>query len=61
VIALYVGDRRHAQRLGTKIPEAYRQPVTFGPAPYVVYEGVIPAAQHCALRELARTTHHREH
>jgi insertion element IS1 protein InsB len=48
VIAFHVGDRsrRSAKRLWAKIPEAYRQHATFYTDQYVVYEGVIPAAQH---------------
>jgi IS1 family transposase len=62
VIAFYVGDRsrRSARRLWTKIPEAYRQHATFYTDQYVVYEGVIPAAQHRAINKLARTTNHIE-
>ena len=62
VIAFYVGDRsrRSAKRLWAKIPEAYRQHATFYTDQYVVYEGVIPAAQHRAITKLARTTNHIE-
>jgi IS1 family transposase len=47
VIAFHVGDRsrRSAKRLWAKLPEAYRQHATFDTDQYVVYEGVIPAAQ----------------
>jgi insertion element IS1 protein InsB len=62
VIAFHVGDRsrRSAKRLWAKIPEAYRQHATFYTDQYVVYEGVIPAAQHRAISKLARTTNHIE-
>jgi insertion element IS1 protein InsB len=62
VIAFHVGDRsrKSAERLWAKIPEAYRQHVTFYTDPYVVYEGVIPAAQHQAISKLARKTKHIE-
>jgi len=62
VIAFYVGDRsrRSAKRLWAKIPEAYRRHATFYTDRYVVYEGVIPAAQHRAITKLARQTNHIE-
>ena len=63
VIAFHVGDRsrKSAKRLWTKIPEAYRrQQATFYTDPYVVYEGVIPAAQHKAISKLARKSNHIE-
>ena len=62
VIAFHVGDRsrRSAKRLWAKIPDVYRHHATFATDQYVVYEGVIPAAQHRAIRKLARTTHHIE-
>jgi insertion element IS1 protein InsB len=62
VIAFHVGDRsrRSAQRLWAKIPPAYRQHATFYTDQYVVYEGVIPAAQHKAISKLARKTNHIE-
>ncbi len=49
-IAFHVGDRSRtsAKRLWAKIPETYRQHTTFYTDQYVVYEGVIPAAQHRA-------------
>jgi insertion element IS1 protein InsB len=58
VIAFHVGDRRRksAKRLWAKIPDAYRQHATFYTDQYVVYEGVIPAAQHRAISKLARKT-----
>jgi insertion element IS1 protein InsB len=58
VIAFHVGDRRRqsAKRLWAKIPRAYRQHATFDTDQYVVYEGVIPAAQHRAISTLARKT-----
>jgi insertion element IS1 protein InsB len=63
VIAFHVGDRsrRSAKHLWAKIPLAYRQHATFSTDQYVVYEGVIPAAQHKAISKLARKTNHLEH
>jgi insertion element IS1 protein InsB len=62
VIAFHVGDRsrRSAKRLWAKIPQAYRQHATFYTDQYVVYAGVIPAAQHRAISKLARKTNHVE-
>ena len=62
VIAFHVGDRsrKSATRLWAKIPHAYRQHATFYTDQYVVYEGVIPAAQHRAISKLARKTNHIE-
>ena len=62
VIAFHVGDRsrKSAKRLWAKIPETYRQHATFYTDQYVVYEGVIPAAQHRAISKLARKTNHIE-
>jgi insertion element IS1 protein InsB len=62
VIAFHVGDRsrKSAKRLWEKIPEAYRQHATFYTDQYVVYAGVIPAAQHRAIHKLARKTNHIE-
>jgi insertion element IS1 protein InsB len=62
VIAFHVGDRsrKSAKRLWAKIPEAYRQHATFYTDQYVVYAGVIPAAQHRAISKLARKTNHIE-
>jgi insertion element IS1 protein InsB len=62
VIAFHVGDRsrRSAKRLWAKIPEVYRQHAIFYTDQYVVYGGVIPAAQHRAISKLARTTNHIE-
>jgi insertion element IS1 protein InsB len=62
VIAFHVGDRsrRSAKRLWAKMPAAYRQHATFYTDQYVVYAGVIPAAQHRAISKLARTTNHIE-
>ena len=61
-IAFHVGDRcrRSAQRLWAKIPEAYRQHATFYTDQYVMYEGVIPVAQHRAITKPARRTNHLE-
>jgi insertion element IS1 protein InsB len=62
VMAFHVGDRsrQSAKRLWAKIPHAYRQPATFYTDQYVVYAGVIPAAQHRAISKLARKTNHIE-
>jgi insertion element IS1 protein InsB len=62
VIAFHVGDRsrQSAKRLWAKIPLAYRQHGTFYTDQYVVYAGVIPAAQHRASSKLARQTNHIE-
>ena len=40
--------------------KAYRQHATFFTDQYVVYEGVIPGAQHRAISKLARKTNHIE-
>ena len=42
------------------MPAAYRQHATFYTDQYVVYEGVMPAAQQRAIHKLARTTNHLE-
>jgi insertion element IS1 protein InsB len=62
VIAFHVGDRsrKSAKRLWVKIPHAYRQHAMFYTDQYVVYTGVIPAAQHRAISKLARKTNHIE-
>jgi insertion element IS1 protein InsB len=62
VIAFHIGDRSRtsARKLWAKIPQAYRQHATFYTDQYVVYEGVIPAAQHRAINKLARKTNHIE-
>src|SRR5262249_24856014 len=62
IIAFHVGDRSHtsAEHLWAKIPPAYRQHATFYTDHYVVYEKVIPAAQHRAISKWARKTNHLE-
>jgi insertion element IS1 protein InsB len=62
VIAFHVGDRsrKSAIKLWAKIPLAYRQHAMFYTDQYVVYEGVIPPAQHRAISKLARKTNHIE-
>jgi insertion element IS1 protein InsB len=62
VIAFHVGDRRRrsAKRLWAKVPMASRQHATFYTDQYVVYAGVVPAAQHRAISQLARKTNHLE-
>src|SRR5262245_52027105 len=51
VIVFHVGDRsrQSAKQLWAKIPKVYRQHATFYTDQNVVYEGVIPTAQHKAL------------
>ena len=58
VLALHVGDRsrRSAKQWWAKRPRASRQHATFYTDQYVVYEGVMPAAQHGAISKLARQT-----
>jgi|SoiMethySBSTD1v2_1073268.scaffolds.fasta_scaffold1038974_1 insertion element IS1 protein InsB len=46
------------QVTGVKIPQAYCQHATFYTNYYVVYEGVIPVAQHWAINKLVRKTNH---
>jgi insertion element IS1 protein InsB len=62
IIAFHIGDRsrQSAKKLWAKIPKAYRQQATFYTDQYVVYEGVIPAAQHRAINKKARKTNHIE-
>ena len=62
VIAFHVGarSRRSAKQLWAKMPAAYRQHATFYTDQYVVYAGVMPAAQHRAISKLARKTNHIE-
>jgi insertion element IS1 protein InsB len=62
IIAFHVGDRsrKSARKLWAMIPVAYRQQATFYTDQYVVYEGVIPTAQHRAINKKARKTNHIE-
>lgn len=62
IIAFHVGDRsrKSAKKLWAQIPVAYREQATFYTDQYVVYEGVIPAAQHKAITKKARKTNHIE-
>ena len=62
VIAFYIGDRsrRSAKRLWAKIPHTYPQHATFHTDQYLVYAGVLPAAQHRVISKLERTTNHLE-
>jgi insertion element IS1 protein InsB len=62
IIGFHVGDRsrKSARKLWAKIPKTYRQHATFYTDQYVVYIGVIPAAQHHAISKLARKTNHIE-
>jgi insertion element IS1 protein InsB len=58
IIGFHIGDRsrKSARKLWAKIPQAYRRHATFYTDQYVVYEGVIPAAQHRAISKKARKT-----
>jgi len=62
IIAFHVGDRsrKSVKKLWAMIPQAYRQPATFYTDHYVVYQGVMPAAQHYPIGKLARKTNHIE-
>jgi IS1 family transposase len=62
IIAFYVGDRsrKSARQLWGKIPKAHRRYATFHTDQYVVYKGVVPAAQHRAISKKARKTNHIE-
>ncbi len=62
VMAFHIGDRsrKSAKRWWAKIPRSYRQHARFYTDQYVVYESVIPAAQHRAIRKLACQTNHIE-
>ena len=62
IIAFHVGNRsrKSFKKLWAMIPQAYRQHATFYADQYVVYTGVIPAAQHCPIGKLARKTNHIE-
>jgi insertion element IS1 protein InsB len=61
-IAFHVGDcsRKSARQLWGKIPKAYRRYATFHTDQYVVYQSVVPAAQHRAISKKARRTNHIE-
>jgi len=62
IMAFHVGERSHksAEHLWAKMPQAYRQHATFYTDQDVVYEKVMPAAQHRAISKLARKTNHIE-
>jgi insertion element IS1 protein InsB len=62
IIGFHVGDRsrKSARKLWANIPKAYRRHATFYTDQYVVYTGVIPAAQHQPIGKLARKTNHIE-
>src|SRR6266568_1355690 len=62
IIAFPGGDRsrKSFKKLWAMIPQAYRQHATFYTDHYVVYQGVIPAAQHYPIGKLARKTNHIE-
>jgi insertion element IS1 protein InsB len=61
-LALHVGDRRRrsAKRLWAQIPATSRQHATLYTDQSVVYDGVLPTAQHRAISTLARKTNHLE-
>src|SRR5712691_3270700 len=56
----FVQKKASKQRMWAKMPAADRQHATFSTDQYVVYESVIPAAQHRAINKLARKTNHIE-
>ncbi len=62
IIGYYVGDRsrKSARKLWANIPKVYRQQATFYTDHYVVYKGVIPAAQHQPIGKVSRKTNHIE-
>jgi insertion element IS1 protein InsB len=62
IIAFHIGDRSHesAKQLWANLPAVYREQAMFSTDPYVVYTGVIPAAQHKAITKQARKTNHIE-
>jgi IS1 family transposase len=62
IIAFHVGDRsrKSFKKLWSMIPQVYRQHASFYTDQYVVYKGVIPAAQHYPTGKLARKTNHIE-
>jgi insertion element IS1 protein InsB len=55
-----VGLPKYVHSDVAKSTKAYRQQATFYTDQYVVYEGVIPAAQHRAINKKARKTNHIE-
>jgi insertion element IS1 protein InsB len=59
----HLGDRsrKNARTVWANFPEAYRRHATFDTDLYVVYVDVIPAAQHRAMSNKARQSHHLEH
>jgi IS1 family transposase len=62
IIPFHIGDRSRdsVKRLWANLPAVYREQVTFYTDQYAVYEGVIPTAQHKAIRKKARKTNHIE-
>jgi insertion element IS1 protein InsB len=62
VVAFHAGDRscNSAEHLWANIPAADREQARFSTAQYEAYAGVIPAAQHQAITNKARKTHHIE-
>jgi IS1 family transposase len=62
IIAFHVGgrSRKSARQLWGKIPKTYRRYAIFHTDQYVVYKGVIPAAQHRVINKKARKTNHIE-
>ena len=62
IIGFHVGDRSRisARTLWAAIPKAYRRHAAFYMNRYVVYTGVIPAAQHQPIGKWSRKTNHIE-
>jgi insertion element IS1 protein InsB len=62
VLAFHVSDRsgQSAAALWEKIPTVYQERALFYTDHSAVYTGVIPAAQHRPISELARKTNHVE-
>jgi insertion element IS1 protein InsB len=62
IMAFHVGDRRHerAKQLWANLPAVYREQATCSTDQYIVYTGIIPAAQHKAITKHARNTNHIE-
>ena len=62
IMACHVGDRRHdsAKQWWATLPAVSREHAMFSTDQYVVYTGIIPAAQHQAITKQARKTNHLE-
>ena len=61
IIAFHVGDRSYnsAKQLWANLPAVYREQATFYTDQYVVYTGVIPAAQQKPSRSRPENQPHR--